>query len=151
MWAFRLCAPGTFEKVTAPAPDPARLKDGQVLIRVLAGGLCGSDFTFFKGVRNPAVPMENEASYAASPYGASLHEVAGEVVVTRDPALREGSTVVGWATGMDGLAEYAVTDGISLAEYDDTLAPAEPASLYQLTDHPALVRYPAFAARWSIY
>ena len=109
MWAFRLCAPGTFEKVTwAAAPAPDRLKDGQVLIRTLAGGQCGSDFTFFKGGRNSAVPTQNEASYAASPYGASLHEVAGQVVATRDPGLHEGSTVVGWATGMNGLAEHVI-------------------------------------------
>ncbi|MFR9804116.1 zinc-binding dehydrogenase [Pseudonocardia sp. RS010] len=122
MWTYRLSAPGTFERCQAPAPDPADLADGQVLLRLAAGGLCGSDFTFFRGGMNPAVPVADESDYTCCPHGASMHEVAGEVVASRDASLTVGSSVVGWATGMNAISEFVVTDGTSLAVHDPSLS-----------------------------
>ncbi|NKQ56165.1 zinc-binding dehydrogenase [Amycolatopsis sp. K13G38] len=122
MWAFRLSAPAVLDKVSAGAPGPQALLDGQVMVKLAAGGLCGSDLPFFRGARNDVVPMDDESDYSMTPIGVSMHEIVGEVVASRDTALRTGAKVVGWATGMNGLAEYVVTDGASLAEYDPALA-----------------------------
>jgi threonine dehydrogenase-like Zn-dependent dehydrogenase len=54
-----------------------------------------------------------------------MHEVVGEVVVSRHPDIRVGSRVVGWAVRSDALAEYVVTDGDQLAEYDAGLDPEQ--------------------------
>lgn len=51
MWCYRLVAPYTFERVTVPEPAPDRLRDGQVLLKFLAAGICGSDIPGFKGVQ----------------------------------------------------------------------------------------------------
>lgn len=123
IWAFRLSAPAVLDKVAAGAPDPDSLSDGQVLVRLAAGGICGSDLPFFRGACNDVVPMADESDYSLTPLGVSLHEIVGEVVASADPTLEPGAKVVGWATGMNGLAEYVVTDGASLAEYDSALLP----------------------------
>ena len=47
MRAGLLTAPATWTPVEVPAPDPAALPDGEVLVRVLAGGICGSDLPAF--------------------------------------------------------------------------------------------------------
>ncbi|OBH08877.1 alcohol dehydrogenase catalytic domain-containing protein [Mycobacterium sp. E1747] len=122
MWAYRLCAPATFEKISVDALDASRLLEGQVLVRPQAAALCGSDYAFFRGAQNPTVPALTGASYASAPPGASLHEVAGDVVASRDPSIAVGATVAGWATGMDALAELVITEGASVAPYESMRA-----------------------------
>jgi L-iditol 2-dehydrogenase len=132
-----LTAPGTFEHVQAPHPG-TDLRPGEALVRVLAGGICGSDAPYFRSAlaldgRSPAVP------------GAPLHEIVGDVVMTapgelrpgelspgevrpgtpRAAELRPGDRVVGWATRFDGLADYVVTENSSLHVYQLPLAPEE--------------------------
>jgi threonine dehydrogenase-like Zn-dependent dehydrogenase len=119
MWAMRLTAPLAFEPVETPAPTKEDLADGQVLLRVLAGGLCGSDAPFYRG----AVGAFNADGHAKP--GFPLHEVVGEVVASRSPYHSVTDRVVGWATGMDGLQELVITDGESLQSYDAGLDPAE--------------------------
>jgi threonine dehydrogenase-like Zn-dependent dehydrogenase len=115
MWSQVLVGPGRFERVLVPRPREDDLGPGRVLLRTVAGGLCGSDRPYFLGAPNPW------SRAPAGPYGDAgfpLHEVAGEVIASRDPDLEVGSLVVGWATGFDGLAEYVVTDGASLCSFD---------------------------------
>ncbi|GAA1532662.1 alcohol dehydrogenase catalytic domain-containing protein [Nocardioides humi] len=132
MWAYRLQTPTLLAQTTAPMPSADTLVDGEVLVRLLAGGICGSDLPYFKGDHNPVIPMVDESNYAEAPAGASLHEIVGEVVASRDSTLAEGSRVVGWATAMDGLAEYVVTQGSSLAIYDSALLPTSAVMLQPL-------------------
>src|SRR6201994_2598130 len=112
-----LPAPGTFDHVQARPPG-ADLKPGEVLVRVQAGGICGSDAPFFRSAlaldgRSPAVP------------GAPLHEIVGQVVTAASGDFRPGDQVVGWATQFDGLADYIVTEDSSLHAYQLPLPPEE--------------------------
>ncbi|WP_344595930.1 alcohol dehydrogenase catalytic domain-containing protein [Actinomadura vinacea] len=117
-----LVAPGRFEKVDVSAPAAGDLRDGQVLLRTLAGGICGSDLPRFRGFRTPLADGE-VGPYAAKIPGYPMHEVVGEVVASRCDSLSPGALVVGWANSFNAIAEYVVTDGDGLLRYDAALEP----------------------------
>jgi L-iditol 2-dehydrogenase len=117
MRAPMLTAPATFRNVEAPHPG-TELQPGQVLVRVLAGGICGSDGPYFRS----ALALDGRS--AAIP-GAPLHEVVGEVVAATSDDLKPGDPVVGWATRFDGLADYIITESSSLHVYQIALPPEE--------------------------
>jgi L-iditol 2-dehydrogenase len=96
-----------------PEPGP-----GRVLVRLLAGGICGSDLPSFLGRRNTFVDCLGEPGYP-------LHEVVGEVVISNAPELAAGERVVGWAEGHRGLAEYFVARADNLLAIDDELTAVE--------------------------
>jgi L-iditol 2-dehydrogenase len=119
-----LTAPATFQLVQAPRPA-AELRPGEVLVRVLAGGICGSDAPYFRSAvaldgRSPAIP------------GAPLHEIVGEVVLAASDDLKPGDRVVGWATRFDGLADYLITEASSLHVYQIALPPEEAVAMQPL-------------------
>jgi L-iditol 2-dehydrogenase len=123
-----LSAPGAFSFVSVPRPRATALAPGQALVRVVAGGICGSDLPYFRGA-----PLPDGLAPAGAGY--PMHEIVGELVGARrgpdgvePPDL--GSPVVGWATRFDGLADYVVTDLAGLAPYPAQL-PAEDAVLIQ--------------------
>ncbi|WP_063732863.1 zinc-binding dehydrogenase [Streptomyces sp. RTd22] len=134
MWAYVLAAPRRFEKVDVPAPEAGDLRDGQVLLRTLAGGICGSDAPDFRGLRTPLVARDrpDEGPGAPGLPGFPMHEVVGEVVASRDPSLKPGARVVGWADSADAIAAYVVTAGAGLAECDPALEPTVAALLQPL-------------------
>jgi L-iditol 2-dehydrogenase len=131
MWAQRLVAPYTFEQVEVPVPQSGDLRNGQVLLRVLAGGICGSDLPYFKGAL-PPVAETPTGGYDVTPTGSPLHEVVGEVLASRDPTISAGSRVVGWAPQMNALQEYLVVDGEGIFEYDAVLPPTSAVMLQPL-------------------
>lgn len=103
MWSARVCAPETLEYLSVPAPRGEQLKPGEVIVRPIVGGICGSDLPFFTtGVTLDGEPMDG---------GTPLHEIVGEVVAAADDAHEIGRTVVGWARDNNGLAELVVTGG----------------------------------------
>jgi threonine dehydrogenase-like Zn-dependent dehydrogenase len=57
MWAYTVTAPGRIERVEAPVPEAGA---GRVLVRLRAGGICGSDLPSFLGRRNPFVDFLGE-------------------------------------------------------------------------------------------
>lgn len=120
MWAKVLVSPGRFESILVDPPCPDQLVDGQVLLEVHAGGLCGSDLPVFRGQRSTHGSVVGGAT---TPPGWPLHEVAGRIRASRDPGLQPGDLVVGWASGWDGLVEQVVTVGSGLARYDHALRP----------------------------
>ncbi|HTY27465.1 MAG TPA: zinc-binding dehydrogenase [Mycobacterium sp.] len=130
MWCYRLVAPYTFEKVTLPDPTGDGLRDGQVLVRFGAAGICGSDLPGFKGVQG-RLPGDT-GTLAAEMAGFPIHEIAGEVIATAHPDHRVGDQVVGWASSFDGLMEYVTSDGDGLAPYDPALSPAHAVGLQPL-------------------
>lgn len=115
MWAMRLVGPGRFETVDVPAPDPDTLRDGEVLLRTLAGGICGSD--------RPKLHRVNSGE--VGPAGYPMHEVVGEVVASRHPLHQDGDTVVGWAVDSNAMAELVVTQGLRIAGCDPSADPVE--------------------------
>ncbi|WP_214405710.1 zinc-binding dehydrogenase [Pseudonocardia lacus] len=125
MRAGLLTGPARLTMVDAPAPQPDDLADGEVLLRVLAGGICGSDLPAFRGT-GPVT------GHPAPVPGGSLHEVVGEVLASRDTRVRPGSRVVGWASRFDGLAERVVTRGLDVHEYDPALPPTTAVMLQPL-------------------
>jgi len=123
MWAMAQRAPGSFTRVDVPRPSGDDLAPGEVLVRVLAGGICGSDGPYLRGAPSPY--PSRVSSGVAGPPGFPMHEIAGEVVASRDDRFSAEERVVGWAEGFDGLAELVITRGESLAPYDPTLSPVE--------------------------
>lgn len=108
-WEFRLRPGGRMEK-SAPARPPRPLRPGEVRLRFLAGGICGSDIGALAGVSTFDSMRDAEI--------VPLHEVVAEVVESRDRRLADGQTVVG--TGLTGLASELIEDA-------DRLIPVPPA------------------------
>jgi L-iditol 2-dehydrogenase len=130
VWSYRLVAPYTFERTSLPDKTTDAVGEGQVLLRFMAAGLCGSDIPPFRGVRG-RIPGDQGTS-AADKDGFPIHEIAGEVLVSRHPDHNEGDHVVGWASGFDGLMELVVSDGNGLAQYDPGLDPQHAVALQPL-------------------
>jgi L-iditol 2-dehydrogenase len=118
MWAYAITAPGRLERVGVADLDPDALKPGRVLVRLQAGGICGSDLPSFRGRRNPFVDFYGEPGYP-------LHELVGEVVGSTAEDLPTGTRVVGWAEGHRGLAEYFVARADNLLALDGELSAVE--------------------------
>jgi L-iditol 2-dehydrogenase len=131
MLAWSLEAPGKFGKREIPQPEPSDLRDGEVLLRVLVGGICGSDLPYFAG-RIHSVMAEDDAPNAERIPGYPLHEVVGEVVVSRYERLEVGARVVGWATRSNALAEFVVNFGRDVLTYDGNFDPVEAITLQPL-------------------
>lgn len=130
MWSYRLIAPYLFERTTIADTTAESLADGQVLLRFLAAGVCGSDLPAFRGAKG-RIPGDDGRS-GPEKDGFPIHEVAGEVIASRHAAHRPGDLVVGWASGFDGLMERIVTNGDGLAPYDPALTPAQAIGLQPL-------------------
>src|ERR1700761_2356911 len=96
MWSYTVDGPNAIKHREVPAPQPEDLVEGQVLLRVIIGGICGSDLPYFKGREVPYGVRPAGGGPAVPPPGAPLHVVVGEVNATRDDALPNGSVVVGW-------------------------------------------------------
>jgi L-iditol 2-dehydrogenase len=130
VWSYRIVAPYLFERTQIPDKTPDCLAGGQVLVRFLAAGVCGSDLPAFRGARG-RLPGDDGRS-AAEKDGFPVHEVAGEVIASRHPQHRAGDRVVGWASGFDGLMERVISDGEGLVPYDPSLTPAQAVGLQPL-------------------
>jgi threonine dehydrogenase-like Zn-dependent dehydrogenase len=130
VWSYRIIAPYLFERTSISDKTPDCLADGQVLLRFLAAGVCGSDLPAFRGAKG-RLPGDDGRS-AAEKDGFPIHEVAGEVIASRHRQHRPGDRVVGWASGFDGLMERVVSDGDGLAPYDPALSPAQAVGLQPL-------------------
>jgi L-iditol 2-dehydrogenase len=130
VWSYRLVAPYTFERTNLTDKTSDSLAEGEVLLRFIAAGICGSDLPGFRGVRGK-IPGDRGES-AADMDGFPIHEIVGEVIASRHPDQRVGERVVGWASGFDGLMERVVTDGDGVAPYDPTLSPQHAVGLQPL-------------------
>ncbi|HET6733864.1 zinc-binding dehydrogenase [Mycobacterium sp.] len=130
MWAYRLVAPYTFERVDIPEKTAESLGDRQVLLRFLAAGVCGSDLPGFRGTKG-RLPGDTGVS-AAEMDGFPIHEVVGEVIASRHRGHGIGDRVVGWASGFDGLMQHVVADGDGLAPFDPSLTPQHAVALQPL-------------------
>lgn len=130
MWAYRLIAPYEFERIEVADLTEGDLGDGQVLLRFVAAGVCGSDLPAFRGTQG-RLPGDSGAG-AAEKIGFPIHEIVGDVIASRHRAHRPGDRVVGWASAFDGLMETVISDGDGLFCYDPALTPAEAVGLQPL-------------------
>ncbi|WP_055405102.1 MULTISPECIES: zinc-binding dehydrogenase [unclassified Mycobacterium] len=130
MWSYRIIAPYVLECTSVAEKTPEDLAEGQVLLRFLAAGVCGSDMPAFRGAKG-RLPGDDGVS-AAEKDGFPIHEIVGEVIASRHPEHRPGDRVVGWASGFDGLMERVISDGSGLAPYDPGLIPAQAVGLQPL-------------------
>ena len=130
MKAQRLVAPERFGSVEVSALDESDVPDGHVLLRALVGGVCGSDLPTFRG-RSHHHP-EDLGGWASNVPGVPLHEIVGEVVVSRHPDHRPGDRVVGWVARFDGIAEFVLSHGDGVAAYDPSLTPVEAITIQPL-------------------
>ncbi|HSK96583.1 MAG TPA: zinc-binding dehydrogenase [Euzebyales bacterium] len=121
-WVYRLDGPLRFARHDVEMPSDDMLAEGQVLLRFLAGGVCGSDI---------ARCMDGTGRPGPQPDGWSLHEIVGEIVATRSD-LRIGSRVVGWVEDTRGLREYVPTAATMLLEVPGGLDDASAAPLQPL-------------------
>lgn len=130
-WAQLLSGPGRFgDPVDVPAPQPADLLEGQVIVATRAGGICGSDLPRFLG--RPYAHPDDRGGTATRVPGFPMHEIVGDIVASRHPRHAEGDLVVGWASSYLGLAELVVGDGNELAPYDPALPPTTAVLLQSL-------------------
>jgi threonine dehydrogenase-like Zn-dependent dehydrogenase len=127
MWAETVVAPGRCERLEVDPPRAEDLQEGQVLLSTLAAGICGSDLPAFL---NGALRTEPHPEVTVP--GFPLHEVAGEVLASRDAELPVGARVVGWASGRNAGAELLVAEGSGLLPYAEGLSPAEAVALQPL-------------------
>jgi hypothetical protein len=70
LWSYRLVAPYTFERTDLPEHSAESLAEGQVLLRFLAAGICGSDLPGFAVhvAGCPATPARAPRRWTASRY-----------------------------------------------------------------------------------
>ncbi len=100
-WAYRVSAPYSFERVEESVSTT--VPDGQLLVELTAGAVCGSDLPVARGAMVPPG--------GAGQVGRPMHEVVGRVVTSAHPDFATGDTVVGWAAKEDALRQYFVTTG----------------------------------------
>lgn len=112
MWAQTLTAPQRFAMREVASPGEAGLAAGEVLLRLRAGSVCGSDLACFRG------ESETGTGIYGVP-GRPMHEVVGTVVSAGGSGFAAGQRVVGWAKWMRGLAEFVVADADRLTAVDD--------------------------------
>jgi L-iditol 2-dehydrogenase len=123
MWVQELTRPGLFTEVDLPAPTEADLVEGELLLRVLAGGVCGSDLSHFLGKPGPfTLEPGADGSVRHSP-GTPMHEVVGEVVASRDDTHHVGTRVVGWASRWNAMSESIIVKGGDVHPIAPDLAP----------------------------
>ena len=119
MWGYRLVAPYTFARIDLA--EPAGLADGQVLIRFLAAGICGSDLPGFRGTLGK-LPGDTGCC-AAEMDGFPIHEIAGEVPPLADRCLACFPTAL-VRVGLRELAACAI--GVSFDAYERLASRGEP-------------------------
>lgn len=98
-WEFRV-QPGPRVIMADPGASARSVRAGEVRVRFLAGGICGSDIGVLAGIQ--AVDQAPDAGLAP------LHEIVARVVESRDDRFVAGDTVVG--TGLTGLTSDLIEE-----------------------------------------
>lgn len=111
MKAARLVAPQTFEFIDVPEPET---KEGFAKIKIESVSVCGSDI---HGMFHAPLPEE---AYPLGP-GMPCHEIAGTVVESRMPEVKEGQrAIVIPSRGVTGgLTEYITQEALRIIPVPD--------------------------------
>lgn len=103
MLGAQITGPRQIEMREMPIPEPA---EGQILIKLEAGAVCGSDLPYFlMDYHHPAL-----AAREPIPPLYSLHELVGRVVQSRCTRYQEGDRVLALPYGQQGLAGYFLSE-----------------------------------------
>ncbi|MGI9605761.1 MAG: zinc-dependent alcohol dehydrogenase [Acidimicrobiales bacterium] len=105
MWSYRLDGPLHYARIETDRPDFSAVREGNVILEFLAGGICGSDI---------ARCLDGGTEGHPGVVGLSLHEIVGRVVASNSD-LAVGDRVVGWVGQSVGLKEYIETEAEALA------------------------------------
>jgi L-iditol 2-dehydrogenase len=120
MKALQLMKPRQFQTVDIARPE---IGSDQILVRLEAAVLCGSDIPKFTGMwRGLQYPL---------PPGMPIHECVGLVLESHSPRFQVGDRVVAVPRGDQGLAEYYVADGIKAIGIPEPLVHSEASLLIQ--------------------
>ncbi len=129
MWGgYRLVAPYTFARIDLA--EPAGLADGQVLLRFLAAGICGSDLRLPGGHRADCPATRAVVRRRWTAFRSTRSPARSWPARTR--ITRSGDRVVGWASGFDGLMAQVIADGDGLTCYAPSLTPQHAIGLQPL-------------------
>lgn len=115
-WAYKVDGPGFVMRVDRDDGD-LPLQRGQIRLRFLAGGLCGSDMPLLQGVSVDSVSGMHD--------GAPIHEIVGEVVESASDVLEVGQRVVGTGGAAAGLAQMLVESDTSFVPVPDDFTDTE--------------------------
>ena len=124
MWAYELTAPRQFSRTEIPEPET--LGPGEVLVRLLAGGICGSDVPKFVGI-------QQYGKRDAPGPGYPMHEIAGVVEQTADARFSPGDRVSGYAQGQAGLRQFVATPGDCLTHAPDGMTAIQSTAIQPLS------------------
>lgn len=131
MDTYTLQAPLRFGADRMARPQPDEVGEGQVMVKILAGGICGSDLPYARGATKPAWRQQTRPGFISKP-GAPMHEIVGEITVSKDPGHGVGDLVVGWSLDYEGLRPYLVVPGTDVAGYDPRWQTTEAINLQPL-------------------
>lgn len=121
MKTLSLTAPMTFGVDEMVQPTEADLGTDQVLLKSIAGGVCGSDLPYFRGLTMRWSDQANPG-FISKP-GSPMHEILGEVIASTDSRHKVGDKVVGWSTAYEGLRPYLIVPGNHVGPYDPQWEP----------------------------
>lgn len=126
MWQLQQPAPSVFDRLEVPEPSDSELVEGEVLLRFLAGSICGSDIPKFLGNHDPDNP------YTGSP-GVPLHEFVGRVEASAADNFHQGQRVVGIIKASRGLAELLINPASLVYPVDDQLTDVEATAIQPIS------------------
>jgi L-iditol 2-dehydrogenase len=110
MWSYRVVSPGFVQRVEVP-PGSGELQEGQLRLRLLVAGLCGSDM--------PRLNGSNGRSSRGDLGGAPVHEVVGEVVESASPHFQVSQHVIGTLGSEATLSEFVTCPATSVIAVPD--------------------------------
>ena len=116
MWAYTVEGPGLVRRGES-AGIGVPLEAGQVRLRFLAGGICGSDMPLLNGIGVNSVGGVHDR--------APIHEIVGEVIESRSKVLQIGQRVVGTGGATAGLSELLVESDQAFIPVPDELSDVE--------------------------
>ncbi len=122
-WSYALREAGIVERIERPADVPSLLP-GQIRLRFLAGGLCGSDMPLFAGHRSKTVVGPHES--------APVHEVVGEVIGSASDRFAVGARVVGTSSAATGLSELLIESDETFIAVPDELGSIEAVAIQSI-------------------
>ena len=124
MWSYQVAAPGFVQRVEIP-DDSGELEEGQVRLRLLVAGLCGSDMPRLNGVKGKSV----RGGFG----GAPVHEVVGEVLESASPLFKTSQHVIGTLGPEASLSEVVTCSDTTIIPVPDGFEDVEAVAIQPIS------------------